>query len=101
WRVADLGEIQSVANQFETGLLKGETVVAFPFEPRITRLLFACPDPPKECFESKLDSLLYILQDLRVNGGQVWMIGLPGGKHLVAFVQGHRLFVFLPGRLAN
>ncbi len=82
-----LGDKQTVVQQFKTKLFESEAVIpSIPTKSWIARLL-TCLHPAKECFESKINSLLNVLQDLRENTLQFRMLLLPDSEQFVGVVQ--------------
>lgn len=97
----DLGKPKPMIQKFKTKLFEGEAVIpALTSKARITRLLTRL-HPAKEGFESKIHSLLNILQHLRVHTFQFRMFLFPDGEQFVRVIQRKRSALLLPGIFAN
>lgn len=93
--VANLGNGQPIANELKTGLLEGERIIqALALKARVARF-FTGFDTAKERLERKFYSLLYVLQDLRMNTLQGWLIGFPLRQKLIGVIQAQRLTILL------
>lgn len=99
--VTYLGNSQLVTSEFETGLLEGERVVStIALKAWIPRF-FTRFHTAKERLKRKVNSLLYILQDLRMNAIECRLVGFPLRQKLISSIQVQRLFLLLIGVLAS
>ncbi len=100
--VANLGERDLVANEFEARLLEGEAVVVpIALEAWKPWFFFASFDAAKECLIRQIYTFLHVLQYLRMNANQRWLIRFPFNQQFVRIVQGNRFACFFVGVLAS
>ena len=96
---ANFGNEQIIARreQLETRLLEGETSVPTVSPKTRVAWLFARLHSTKESPESQINSLLNILQNLRMDTRPFGMISFPKGEQFIRVVQRKGFLFLLPG----
>jgi len=100
---ANFGNEQTLARseQFETRLLEGDArVLAIASKTRVAWLL-TCLHSTKESLESQINSLLNVLQNLRMDTHQFGMFSFPKSEPFIRVVQRKGFLFLLPGVFAS
>ena len=100
---ANFGNEQTLARrqQFETRLLEGEASVLATAPKTWVAWLFACLHSTKERLESQINSLLNVLQNLRMDTHQFGMFSFPKSEPFIRVVQRKGFLFLLPGVFAS
>ena len=98
---ADFGDIENVTFHGKSKLLEREAVISsVSLKAWITRFI-TCLDTAKESLESQINTLLDILENLRIYLVQLRLFLLPIGEHIVGYIQRYRFLFLLPGILTG
>lgn len=97
FHVAYFGQSQVVISQLKARLLERETVISAKALVSWETVFMTFSDPAKKRLESQVNSLLNVLQYLRVNVSQFGITDLPARQLLVGIVQAQRFSLLLPG----
>jgi hypothetical protein len=98
--IAYFGDGQPLT-QLKARLLEGETIIPAKAFKAGEAVLVTSLDPAKERFESKVNPLLNILQDLRIDLGKFRISRFPAGQDLVGIIQAQALLLDFPRLLTQ
>ncbi len=99
--LSNLREGQPFTLERKTRLFESEAIIApIPLEARIPGSLTSFY-PAEEGLKGQIDSLLRVLQNLRMHLEEFWLFCFPACQQFIGVIQRERLFLLRPGAFAD